>query len=384
MNSTTSKEIPYLAHANPEIDADIFYMTGLMAPDPYTALKIGDDLVLAVSPLEYGRAVNESKATRIVDTQSLMNAAKEFKAQGASQAGAQVLVMLRDLEVDKVEVPQDFPLQIARDLEKFSVKVETYEHRMLQERLIKDDAEVDQVRESIAITQKSLTLVETILGEASIENQMLKWQGEWLTSERVHREIEHLCLDFDAEAKHPIVAGGDQACDPHERGHGVLYADQMIIVDIFPRSKKHHYWGDLTRTFIKGKPTDEQKKLYQTVYDVQQQAISRICEGADSCKIHQEVEMAFEKQGYRTEKIGGGYQGFFHGTGHGFGLDIHEPPRLGKIQPVELKEGMLVTVEPGLYYPDPGPGGCRIEDDVLVKRGGCEVLSDFHYDWIIE
>ncbi len=377
----SSTEKPLLVYANPEFVSDLYYLSGLMTPDPYVLIKNGDHTTVAVSPLEYGRAVKEARAQKVVDIQTLSERNEPLLGKGLSPEAATILTLLSDQGISSVEVTRDFPFYLADELKSQGIELSAYPKAMLDERVIKTNEEVELIRDAIGTTEQCLARVEQILGESIVEDGMLKWEGDWLTSEEVHRQIELVCLSKDAVAGHPIVAGGDQGCDPHERGHGILYANQLIIVDIFPRSKTHLYWGDLTRTFFKGKPSSEQMKLVETVAEAQKVAIDKVAAGVITGSIHAAVEELFEKKGYRTEQKNGTYQGFFHGTGHGFGLDIHEPPRLGKKQEVTLKPGMVVTVEPGLYYP--GLGGCRIEDDVLVTENGCEMLSHYSYDWII-
>ncbi len=379
--SMSTSQLPLLIYANPEFVSDLYYLTGLMTPDPYILLQSGEQTTIAVSPLEYGRAVKEARVDQVIDIATLSKRNEPLQAKGLSPEAATICNLLADQHLTQVQVTRDFPFYLAEELRSTGVQLQPYPHAMLTQRMLKSQEEVAHIRDSIRITQCCLERVEQILGEATIETGMLKWNGDWLTSEVVHREIEQTCICHNAMAGHPIVAGGDQACDPHERGHGVLYANQLIIVDIFPRSKAHGYWGDLTRTFLKGKPTAEQTRLVKTVAEAQKRAIDVIAAGSITGKIHAEVEAIFEREGYRTEQKNGTYQGFFHGTGHGFGLDIHEPPRLGKQQTLVLEAGMVVTVEPGLYYP--GIGGCRIEDDVWVTQNGCEVLSDYPYGWIL-
>ncbi|MEY2543502.1 MAG: Xaa-Pro aminopeptidase, partial [Verrucomicrobiota bacterium] len=132
------------------------------------------------------------------------------------------------------------------------------------------------------------------------------------------------------------------------------------------------YWGDMTRTVVRGRAGDAQRKLWETVKDGQELALREIKAGIDGMKIHKAIQELFKKRGYPTEVRKGKNVGFFHGTGHGLGLEIHEYPRLQK---VTLKERQVVTVEPGLYYP--GLGGVRHEDVVVVTKTGCKILSRF-------
>jgi Xaa-Pro aminopeptidase len=169
-----------------------------------------------------------------------------------------------------------------------------------------------------------------------------------------------------------IVAGGDQGCDPHERGFGPLYADSLIILDVFPRDAKTGYFGDMTRTVLRGRASEAQRKLWETVKAGQALALRRIKAGVDGMTIHKAIQELFTSRGFPTEIRKGRRVGFFHGTGHGLGLEIHEHPRLQK---VTLKDRQVLTVEPGLYYP--GLGGARLEDVVLVTKTGCKILSRF-------
>src|SRR5437899_1121933 len=193
-----------------------------------------------------------------------------------------------------------------------------------------------------------------------------------LTSEMLRAEIDSTILRAGGIPGGTIVAGGDQACDPHERGFGPLYADSLIILDVFPREAKTGYFGDMTRTVLRGRASEAQRKLWETVKAGQALALRRIKAGLDGMTIHKAIQEFFASRGLPTEIRKGRRVGFFHGTGHGLGLEIHEHPRLQK---VVLKDRQVLTVEPGLYYP--GLGGVRLEDVVLVKKTGCKILSRF-------
>jgi Xaa-Pro aminopeptidase len=218
------------------------------------------------------------------------------------------------------------------------------------------------------------------LREATIQQGKLHYQGKFLTSERLKEEIEIACLRAGAVSGHTIAAGGDQACDPHCSGSGVLRANELIIIDVFPRVVATGYHGDMTRTFLKGKASEEQKRLVATVRAAQQKALESIRAGVTGDSIHQKVVDHFEEHGYRTDRAAKQPFGFFHGTGHGLGLEVHESPRLSAGGP-KLRAGQVVTVEPGLYYP--GLGAVRIEDVVRVTKEGSEMLSNCHYRWLI-
>ena len=212
------------------------------------------------------------------------------------------------------------------------------------------------------------------LRAADVRDGVLTLEGEVLTSERVKRMIAAHLLERDYLAQHTIVAGGDQGCDPHEQGHGPLRADTAIIIDIFPRSITTRYHGDLTRTVVKGEASAALRDQYGAVRAAQEEAVASIRAGVEGPAVHARVCSLFEARGYRTGAVGGRMQGFFHGTGHGLGLEIHEPPRVSKI-PATLQAGNVVTVEPGLYYPS--GGGVRLEDVVVVTETGCTNLVKY-------
>ena len=151
-------------------------------------------------------------------------------------------------------------------------------------------------------------------------------------------------------------------------------AHQPIVIDIFPRSGRTRYFADITRTVVKGQASLRVRQMHEAVLQAQARAVALIRGGADGAAIHQEVTAVFEHLGFPTGETNGRMHGFFHGTGHGLGLEIHEPPRIGK-RGALLERGNVVTVEPGLYYP--GEGGVRIEDVVVVTDTGCRNLTRY-------
>ena len=171
---------------------------------------------------------------------------------------------------------------------------------------------------------------------------------------------------------HTICAPGDQAVDPHEEGHGPIRAHTPVVMDIFPRSEKTGYFGDLTRTVVRGRASYALHEVYAIVHEGVRLGHGMIRDGVQGMDVHRAIQALFERQGYKTGVQGGRMQGFFHGTGHGLGLQIHEAPSIGK-RPCVLRAGHVVTVEPGLYYL--GLGGVRIEDVALVTRTGSRCLT---------
>lgn len=156
-----------------------------------------------------------------------------------------------------------------------------------------------------------------------------------------------------------------------------MRAGELIVVDIFPRRIEDGYWGDMTRTYMKGKASDAQRRLVRTVKQAHKMAIDMTKPGVTGSKMHDAVQAFFDKEGYETVRDAKQPKGFFHALGHGVGLEIHEEPIMRSKAPCRLRKGMVLTIEPGLYYQ--GLGGCRIEDVVHVVSGGCELISRAPY-----
>jgi Xaa-Pro aminopeptidase len=270
-------------------------------------------------------------------------------------------------------VPANFPLCFAEELAANKVRVRATNGLFWPEREAKSNKEVQMMEQALRITEKGLKrAIEVLKASKPGPGKRLRWNGKTLTSEMLRAEIDSAILRAGGVATGTIVAGGDQACDPHERGHGPLYSDSLIILDVFPRDAKTGYFGDMTRTVLRGRASDAQRKLWNTVKAGQTLALRRIKAGVDGMTIHKMIQELFASRGFPTTIRKGRRVGFFHGTGHGLGLEIHEHPRLQK---VTLKDRQVLTVEPGLYYP--GLGGVRLEDVVLVTKTGCTILSRF-------
>ncbi|HEY3602746.1 MAG TPA: Xaa-Pro peptidase family protein, partial [Chthoniobacterales bacterium] len=270
-------------------------------------------------------------------------------------------------------VPANFPLGYARELESQKIRLQPTNGLFWPEREAKSEAELRQMRKALEITEAGMARGIEVLKQATPgKGEKLQWNGADLTSEILRAEIDTAILRAGGLPANTIVAGGDQACDPHERGHGPLKANSLIILDIFPRSAATGYYGDLTRTVVRGRASEEQHRLWDRVNKGQALALRKMKPGVDGLDLHNEVKRFFAEQGYPTEVRDGRQVGFFHGTGHGLGLEIHEHPRFQK---TVFKVGQVLTVEPGLYYP--GLGGVRTEDVVAITKTGIRKLSRF-------
>jgi Xaa-Pro aminopeptidase len=280
--------------------------------------------------------------------------------------------LVRMLGVRKVRVTGTFPHGIAVRLVGAGVRVRLMRGPAVEDRSIKTAAELAKIRDAQQAAVIAMRVaVRTIAAAAIGRDGALRSGGSVLTSERVRRLIAQVLLEHDCWCRDTIVACGAQSVDPHEVGSGPLRAREPIVIDIFPQHMEHGYWGDLTRTVLRGEAPAGVRQAYLAVRAGQNAALARIRPGVACRSVHREAVAAMQGRGFRTGKEHGRPVGFIHGTGHGVGLEVHEAPALG-LGEGRLRRGHVVTVEPGLYYP--GIGGIRIEDTVVVTRSGWSYL----------
>ncbi|MBD0253373.1 MAG: aminopeptidase P family protein [Rubrobacter sp.] len=367
----------------PEHDADAYHLSGFLAPDAVICLRAAGKTYLAVSSLEYGRAEKEAPVDRLIshDELGIADLARELKS-GARAYAAAVANLLDELGAlgTPVAVPPDFGVVYADELRARGVTI-TPEGKLFDGlRRAKTQGEIEHIQKTQEAVEAACAHAVGILEEAEVvKDGTLEWRGETLTSEGLRSEIDVELLRRGCSADGTIVAGGAQGADPHERGHGPLKAGESIIVDIFPVDLSTRYYSDMTRTFVKGEPNEGLQKMYDAVLESQEAALSMVKAGVNGKDVHNKVAEVLHEAGYKTnvhdqEKGKPLTEGFFHGTGHGVGLEIHEAPRVSLAND-ELIPGDVISIEPGVY--DPKIGGVRIEDLVVVTEDGCRNLTEF-------
>ena len=367
-----------LLYADSSHNADALYFGRVHVPDPFIAIGHNKKKIAVINALEFGRVKKDSAFDTVLPLEKYLAQARE-KNPGQKVGAAEVIALVaRELGIKTFVIPDDFPAGLANRLTHLDVTLEVADGPIFPSREIKTPAEAAAIREGNRCSALGIAAAESVLRASKIVSGKLHYRGAPLTSERLKFAIETACLKAGALSIDTIAAGGDQACDPHDRGTGPLRAHELIIIDVFPRVQATGYHGDMTRTFLKGRATDAQRQLVAAVREAQKAALKKIRAGVNGRAVHQQCLDVFKKRGYETKSTENGSVGFFHGTGHGLGLAVHEAPRVSTVD-YKLKAGSVVTVEPGLYYP--GLGGCRIEDVVQVTSTGAKLLSSFHYDW---
>jgi Xaa-Pro aminopeptidase len=353
-----------------EADSNLYYATRFLAPDPFVYLEVNGRKIVLMSDLEIDRARTQARVDEVLSLTEWEGKARQRWAQ--PRLAETVSVLLEDYGVRAVEVPADFPLEPADRLRELGVTVKARPHPFFPQRLVKTPEEVAAIEETQRHTERALEAALNVLRESVIRGDQVIWKGRPLTAEDLKKVVTLALMENDCIAQHTIIACGEQGVDPHNEGSGPIRPHQGIIFDIFPRSSRTRYFADMTRTVVKGRASDELKRIYGAVLAAQLRGIELIRDGASGAAVHAEVARTLEAHGFTTGVVNGRNQGFFHGTGHGVGLDIHELPRVSRLD-YELRAGHVVTVEPGLYYQ--GRGAVRIEDMVLVTATGCRNLT---------
>ncbi len=361
--------------ADSEHDANMLYAIGMFVPDPFIYLRIGGKCHVVMNDLEIDRARKQAEQCRVISLSQCQNKLRRLGEKKSGLASV-IRLILREKRLKKVLVPNNFPHGLARELRGLKIKVKVREGGFFPERAIKTPHEVNKLSAALMMAEVGLAEgIQALKSSKISKDRKLIYHGVPLTSEKLRAIIDIAIIQAGGLANHTIVAGGKQGCDPHERGSGFLRANETIILDVFPRSQKTGYFGDITRTVVKGKASEAIRKLYHTVGQGQEIAFKKIRHNAAGAEIHKAIQDLFAREGYKTGKRKGRMEGFFHGTGHGLGLEIHEAPRIGSSSDDVLKAGHVVTVEPGLYYPE--IGGVRLEDVAHVTPNGMRNLTKF-------
>ncbi|RMF89635.1 MAG: aminopeptidase P family protein [Methanobacteriota archaeon] len=319
-----------LHRLDPEVDSaiiqkkeNIYYLTGFF-PTAFAVLVLGDEPYLAVSEMDSLLAKDVDVQVRVV---------KDFKKE---------LSFRGRVGIEKRHTTLDFA-------EKYLRGCEVVEIGFIDEmRQVKDRDEVRRIKEAIRIT-------EHVLGSIEAEGATEKELAAEIAFE-INRAAD---LAFD-----PIVASGENSAIPHHRPSGKnIKPSEPLIIDLGARLQ--HYNCDMTRTFARN-PSKRFREVYRAVVEAQEAGIKQLKPGTPVRECDAAVRGVFKEYGFE--------QYFLHSTGHGVGLEVHEAPRISKESEDAFKEGMVVTVEPGVYIP--GWGGVRIEDAVLVGKKP-QVLTGF-------
>jgi Xaa-Pro aminopeptidase len=350
----------------PHFSGDMLWRTGgFKIPDPTVLVDLGGKTFLFASELEFNRAKKEARVHQVV----------LLRQKDA------VLRFLKDKGVTRVIVSGEMPFALVEKFKKhFRVASPPPHKPFYPRRALKTQKEIREISKVQRAAEHSVRSAMAYLAGCRIKGARIYRGSVAVTSEIVRKVIDDDLYRQGYFGIRSIVAGGVQAADPHNEGTGFLEPRVPIVMDIFPVSPKTHYWADMTRTVFKGAPAAPLEKMYMAVLRGQLRAIKKVKDGADGYTIWRDQVSFLKSLGYPTDGSAEPPRGFFHGVGHGVGIDLHEYPYIGGSRCI-LRSGHIVTVEPGLYYPlargGIPAGGVRIEDLVVVTKKGCRNLTRF-------
>jgi Xaa-Pro aminopeptidase len=351
-------------------------------PDPLLYAEVGGKRLVAVSSMEKARIDD-------LGTDLEVHALEEFGydeliARGLAETEFWREVWLaaaRGFGVKSAVVPTTFPTGHADHLRASGIELTVDQPEFAGRRRVKNEAELEGIRRACRAAEAGLHAGLELLRAADRASGQLVLDGEQLTCERVKQAVERAFGDHGAAADEFIVSHGSQTAIGHDMGSGPIAANDIVLFDLFPRDRETGCFADFTRTISIGPAPEEIIEFHRLSREALDLAIAAVAPGASGRAIHVEVCDFFHEHGYPTQLHKGGAEvlrdGFYHATGHGVGLEVHEQPSVGRIDS-EFVEGDVVALEPGLYRN--GYGGVRLEDLVLVTADGAEVLTEFPYD----
>lgn len=349
-------------------DADFTYATGFPVESAlYIRFDEGDD-VIVTNPLEIDRARVQSKASR-----NLLLAEAGYEELGPFVSYARLAAkLLRNRGLEAARVSPRLQAGYLEELRAAGLDVEVDRTLFQAERRHKSPEEARFIEASQRAAEAAVVEVVSQLARADIRDGILWLDESQLTSERLYARASLLLGEKGFACPDMIIAGSPECAMPHFRGEGHIRAGAPVIIDIFPSSRTTHYHGDLTRTVVVGEIPDEIRRMHAAVLQALDAGIESIKEGVSGREVHNTVCHVLVDRGYGTTTKGfegpDGVAKMNHSTGHGVGLDVHEDPLLRGPDGNTLREGDVVTVEPGLYLL--GLGGVRIEDTGMVTAEG--------------
>jgi Xaa-Pro aminopeptidase len=360
-----------LLYGSPERSADFFHAVPVGIIDPFLYVETDGRRAATVSVLDADKV--KALGIEILDPYQL--GADELLGRGISRHEVDIELTRRACEqlgVRRALVPSEFPVGVADHLRGAGIEIVVDSEAFAGKRRVKTESEIAGIRRAQGAADAAMGVAARMIREGGA------------TSEEVRAEMQAVC---DAEgcdlADDVIVAHGPQSAVGHEAGHGPIGEGEVVIVDIWPRDRVSRCWADMTRTFTAGgmAPPEQIVEWWELTREALDRSFAEVRAGADCQQVYAISCDPFERAGYptqRTKPAGTTLdEGYYHGLGHGVGLELHERPHLSRT-PDTLVAGDVITLEPGCYSKE--LGGVRLEDLVLVGEDGAELLTDFPYD----
>ncbi|NUT56259.1 MAG: aminopeptidase P family protein [Thermoleophilia bacterium] len=355
----------------------------LAVPDPFFYAEVSGTRSVVVSSLESGRIADLGTDLQVLTYEDA--GIDELLKRGLDTYALNRELYLgacRQLGLEAAATPGGFPLEYADHLRANGIELTADQPFFDGRRRVKNEHELAGIRRACRAVEAGVAAGVELLRSASRSNGVLMLGGEPLTCERIQLEVERAFGEHGAAAEEFIVSHGAQTAVGHEAGHGPVAADDVGLFDLFPRDRESACYSDFTRTFSLGPPSDELAEYHRLAKEALDLAVAAVKPGVKGSDIHRMVCDFFHDHGHKTqlhkEEGEALVDGYFHATGHGVGLEVHEKPGVGRVESEPLVAGDVIALEPGLYRH--GYGGVRLEDLVLVTESGSEVLTNYPYE----
>jgi Xaa-Pro aminopeptidase len=374
--------VTVLIHGDTLRTPELRHEVPLGIPDPFFYAELDGRKVVAISAMEAARVEQLGTGLEVRPFEEF--GSDELRRKGLdvhTYANELALRILDGLGIRQATVPRRFPLGVADVLRAAGVVLEVDQKLFDDRRRRKSPQELAGIRRAQKAAEAGVAAARELLGRAEPSNGGLTADGETLTCELLKERIQAAFLANGAVSDEMIVSHGPQTAIGHDMGSGSIGRDDVVLLDLFPVDQESACFSDITRTFAVGSPPAEIREWHELCCEALELAAAEVRPGVDGGDIHRRVSTFFAERGFPTllTKAEGEVlrDGFYHGLGHGVGLEVHESPSLGMIGE-ELVAGDVITIEPGLYRY--GFGGVRVEDLLLVTDDGYERLTDCPYD----
>ena len=358
----------------PDHNASLFRRIGAPLGDPTAWIELDSKRIAVVRDIEMDRVQKIGHADEVTcpGEHSPPAGLSPDRETATAEAAAQ---LLRSAKVEKIFADRTLPYIFVWHLEQAEIELIYDDELGVLDRRTKTHQEIDALAKVQAITEEVMRMMCELIARAkAVADGSLQHDGQALTSESIRSMAAIEFMKRGCSMTHgAIVATVPQGADCHHSGAGPLFTEKPIVIDLFPRDESTRYWGDCTRTVVHGDATDTVKAMHSAVLEAKATAIATLTAGTTAHAVHAASENILTRHGYPssrgtiTDK-----PSIQHGTGHGIGLDLHEPILLD-FDGDEILEGEVFTIEPGLYGRD--DGGVRVEDMLVVTNGEAKNLN---------
>ena len=371
-----------LIHGDTVRTPELRHEVPLGIPDAFLYAEVDERRVVAIGAMEAMRVEGLGTGLEVHTPDEF--GADELRRSGLdihAYATEMAVRIARGLGLAEAVVPRRFPVGIADALRSNGIELTVDQKLFDDRRRAKSAHELAGIRRAEKAAEAGIAVARDLLHRAEPANGGLTVDGEPLTCELLKGRIQTTFLAHGAVSDEMIVSHGPQTAIGHDMGSGAIGRYDVVLLDLFPVDTESACFADITRTFAVGDVPQEIREWHGLCREALDLAKADIRPGVNGGDIHRLVSEFFAERDFPTlltKKEGEALQdGFYHGLGHGVGLEVHESPALGVIGE-ELVPGDVVTIEPGLYRQ--GFGGVRVEDLLLVTDDGYELLTDCPYE----